>query len=366
MGMSLQPSPDRSDTSNEARLARYTTVSTELALLSDRRLARLVAEARPIGSGIGGRSVLLEIADTPVFAKLVPLTDLEKRPENVMSTANLFNLPLFFQYGLGSPGFGVWRELAAHVMTTNWVLGKQCEHFPLLYHWRVLPGSTSAQTLTSDEQAEIERLITFWGNSPAVCERFDAITRASAHVILFLEYIPQILQDWLTEQVAIGEEAVASACSVVERELKTTVAFMNAKGLMHFDAHFRNILTDGRHLYFADFGLATSSRFELSEAELTFLNLHASHDACYVVTQLVDWLVMTYTDASGPGERIEYIRRYAYGDSPINVPPVVAEMIKRHAPTAFIMYDFYRNLYLESRTTPYPLDAIQQVYKPDQ
>jgi hypothetical protein len=104
-------------------------------LLSDRRLGDLVDEARVIGSGIGGTSLLLRVEDTPVFVKSVPLTDLERRPENVMSTANLFGLPVCCQYGVGGPAFGVWREVAAHAMTTSWVLGARSESFPLLYHW---------------------------------------------------------------------------------------------------------------------------------------------------------------------------------------------------------------------------------------
>lgn len=42
---------------------------------------------------------------------------------------------------------------------------------------------------------------------------------------------------------------------------------MNTRGLLHFDAHFENILTDGQRLFFADYGLAISSRFELSRDE---------------------------------------------------------------------------------------------------
>jgi hypothetical protein len=96
--------------------------------------SRKLVEAAPlIGSGIGGTSVSLEIEGWPVFAKRVPLTDLERRPDNVMSTANVFQLPTCYQYGVGSAGFGAWRELAAYVMTTNWVLGGRYAGFPLRY-----------------------------------------------------------------------------------------------------------------------------------------------------------------------------------------------------------------------------------------
>ncbi|MGA4844917.1 hypothetical protein ACOBQB_00960 [Streptomyces sp. G5(2025)] len=56
---------------------------------------------------------------------------------------------------------------------------------------------------------------------------------------------------------------------------------MNACGLLHFDAHFENILTDGRQLFFADYGLAISSRFELAQGEADFFDQHRTYDQCY-------------------------------------------------------------------------------------
>jgi hypothetical protein len=105
----MERSLDRSCRSYATRLARYSTVSTSLALLSDRRLGELVDEAALIGTGIGGTAVRLAIEDTPVFTKRVPLTDLERRPEHVMSTANMFQLPTLTQYG---SRFGRWRRMA--------------------------------------------------------------------------------------------------------------------------------------------------------------------------------------------------------------------------------------------------------------
>ena len=89
---------------DSARLSAYSAVSTSLALCSDRGLRELVDAAMPIGSGIGGKSALLEVDGTPVFVKRVPLTDLERQPEHVRSTANLFGLPVFCQYGVGAIG----------------------------------------------------------------------------------------------------------------------------------------------------------------------------------------------------------------------------------------------------------------------
>jgi len=105
------------DMSRDARLAAHSAVSTALALCSDLELGDLVDAAEPMGSGIGGTSALLDIGGTPVFVKRVPLSDLERQPENVRSTANLFELPAFSHFGvgvIGGPGLGAWRAGRAH------------------------------------------------------------------------------------------------------------------------------------------------------------------------------------------------------------------------------------------------------------
>ncbi len=335
-----------------ARVARHGTVSTALALLSDRRLGELVEAAPLIGSGIGGTSVSLEVEGTPVFAKRVPLTDLERRPDNVMSTANVFQLPTRYQYGVGSAGFGAWRELAAHVMTTNWVLGGRCAGFPLMYHWRVLPGPTPVPS----DPLELERTVGYWGGSPAVRERLAAIDRASAGIVLFLESIPIGLRDWLAAQVAAGPDQVEAACAMLERDLRAVVPFMNANGLVHFDAHLGNMLTDGERLYLGDLGLAASHRFELSAPEREFLWTNRSYDGCHTVTVLVNWLVSAVAGITGVAERNEYIRR----DDPAGLPDWAAAVFKRYAPVAVVMNDFYWKLFGESRATPYPVDEIER------
>src|SRR3989338_11082768 len=58
-----------------------------------------------------------------------------------------------------------------------------------------------------------------------------------------------------------------------------TFDFMKAQGMVHFDAHLNNILTDGEHLYFSDLGLVSCDKFELSSEEEAFLRKHlASYD----------------------------------------------------------------------------------------
>lgn len=268
------------DTKIAKRRTTYCTIATELALMSDQHLLRFVENSTPICTNIGGTASFLTIGSTRIFVKKVRLTDIEKQPENILSTANLFGLPTYYQYGIGSLGFGVWRELAAHIMTTNWILTGECVNFPLLYHWRKLPRLKPE--LTSAEQLnEIDRDVEFWEGSSPVRLRLEQALNASADIVLFLEYFPENLDTWLGKQIAKGGDIAESACAMVESNLKAISSFINSRGLLHFDAHFMNILTDGQQLYFADFGLATCTRFELSEAESDFFKKHLNYDQCY-------------------------------------------------------------------------------------
>jgi hypothetical protein len=353
--------------SHAQRLENYQAVSSSLSTLRDEQVSALLEKSAPVASGIRGTAVLFEIAGVPVFAKRVALTELERCAENRLSTTNVFKLPAYCHYGVGSPGFGVWRELAANTAATAWVLNAGCENFPLVYHWRELPNAPHAHVHVHEELADVERAVAFWNGSSAMRARMDAIAQASASVVMFFEYIPQSLQTWLIEQKAAGGTAIEAACAMVERGLLSAVARMNAGGLMHFDAHFRNILTDGERLYFADLGLATMRAFDLSNDEIAFVKRHANHDACYAKTQLVNWLVSNVCDEPHltnhrtPEARNDFIQRCAEGAKIIGAPAWAASTIERHSPIASVMNAGYWQLHTESRTTPFPADEIERV-----
>ncbi|MFI0214894.1 protein kinase family protein [Streptomyces lydicus] len=345
------------DPQHAARLATYGTVATRLSLLSDRRLGEVVDAAAPLGSGVGGRSAELDVDGTRVFVKRVPLTDIELRPENARSTANLFGLPLFYQYGVGSAGFGGWRELAVHVMTTNWVLGNEYEGFPLMYHWRVLPDSPPEGF--ADTFGGIDGAVVHWEGSAAVRERLEAIGRSSSSLVLFLEHVPQTLGDWLHDyRNAAPEGGKGSPYLWVEEALARGADFMSSHGLVHFDAHFANVLTDGRLLYFADFGLALSSGFELSTAEADFLSSHLAYDRCHTMRHLLHHHLPEGL-FGGLGHEA-FLREWIAGHQPDGVPREIAAIIDRHARTTVVMGEFARRLLTESKRTPFPAAEIER------
>ncbi|WP_329123771.1 protein kinase family protein [Streptomyces sp. NBC_01465] len=349
MTMDLMQQPPQA-VSAPARRSVHADVSTSLSLLSDDRLAKDVAAAEQLGTGIGGRSAVLEVAGSRVFVKRVPLTGLELRPEHLRSTANLFGLPTYYQYGVGSAGFGAWRELAVHTMTTNWVLADACEAFPLMYHWRVLPDSPPEEF--TDFAGGIEGAVAHWEGSGAVRERLEAIGRSTYSLVLFLEYVPHTLGDWLADHG--GEAPFLRAADGVARG----VDFMASQGLVHFDAHFHNILTDGHRVYFTDFGLALSDRFELGPDEAGFLARHRAYDH----GQTMCHLLRNHLPGGGVGAGevgfAAFLADWIAGERRGDLSPAVADLVDRYAPTALVMDGFYGRLLNETKTTPFPAAAL--------
>jgi hypothetical protein len=338
------------------RIQRYGQISTTLACLSDRQLAHLLSTAETAHSGIGGKSLLLEIDGLPVFVKRVPLTDLERQPENFLSTANLFQLPLFCQYGIGSPGFGAWRELVAHIMTTNWVLSGECPSFPVLYHWRIL-ASSQPDPVNIEEWGSLDECVRYWENSTSLRKRIEEVNSASHGIFLFLEYVPGTLYSWLSSQLSAGESSAGAAIRFVEDNLRTTVDYMNSRDFLHFDAHFENILTDGKLIYLSDFGLASSLKFDLSQDEMEFFNSHKNYDRCVTAVSLLHSII---TSLNGKEKWQDALRAYLSGKR-CEPAPALASAIKRYAPVALTLDEFYQRLKKVTKTTAYPAAELERL-----
>jgi hypothetical protein len=325
---------DQDDTGSLAsRLDRHRVVTAALTGLDDDELANRVETATPLGVGIGGRTARLDVAGVPVFVKRIPLTDRERRPGHLGSTANLFGLPTCYQYGVGSTGFGAWRELATHHTTTQWVRSGVSARFPLLHHWRVLPSPPAPLPDFGD-----------WNGDPAVARRIAEIEAATAGVVLFLEYVPQNLHEWLTERFDAGDGARATAFA--ERELSAVTEVLRAHGIVHFDAHPGNLLTDGRRLYLSDFGLALDGAFALSDTEAAFLGRHRDWDRWDTRRYLVNWLCHRLAPGTG--------REALIRDGGPGLPAWARAVVRRYGPTVTLLNDFYDRLLDGPATARYP------------
>lgn len=339
------------------RRRRWQVVSAALAALNDDDVATLLADGR-VGNGIGGAHAVFDLADVRVFAKSVPLTEEERR--SARSTANLFGLPVQCQYGVGSPSFNVWREIAAHERTTDWVLEGEEVAFPLLYHWRVLPGSSYE---VQPEHADVEAAVAFFGGDRSVARRIEATAAARWSLVLFLEHVPWNVEDWLGRELAGGGAAADAAVELLERALLPAIRSMNDRGLFHFDAHLRNILTDGDAVYISDFGLATSPDFDLSATERQLVDDHLLHDPAYAISRIVNQVVTACSGVVDPAApdyavRNAYIRRCAQGVEVAGIPVSAAAFIMRFAPLAVVMNDFYWQLFEGAPVLYFPRGAV--------
>lgn len=342
----------------QERRRRLAIASHALGRLDNRDLEALLAGAAPLGHGIGGTSCRIDVEGIPVFVKRVPVTDVERRTGQVGSTSNIFSLPPSCHYGIGGPGFGVWREVAAHEMTTEWVLGGLTSAFPLTYHWRMLPSGPLA---LPDELQDVDQSVRYWSGSPEVRTRIGALAGASSAVWIFLEHVPYTLAGWLARQRQAGLDAIESACRLIEEEMHAGAEIMGTKKFLHLDAHFENVLTDGKRLYFADFGLAMSSDFDLSDGEIAFFRRHRNFDRSYLFTALVRWILENLAGVRRD-EHLRTLERVQTSHIAEGLPEVAGRIVDRYAPIAEVALRFYRDLQVRSRDADYPTAAESRAW----
>lgn len=248
----------------QSRREAYSRISTAVAYLDDVELRSAVLTTGLTARGGWGASHPAEIAGWPVFVKRLPLTEVERA--HMFSTRNRFRLPSYYNYGVGSAGFGVFRELASHVKTTNWVLEGAIESFPLLYHSRVMTRASRS----ADPRFRLDDYVRLWNGSRAVANYMMAREEAGHELWLVLERFPHTMATWLPANQGAAGRVVDQLCS--------TIAFLRSHGIVHFDAHTWNVVGDGEQLHLTDFGLVLDSQFDLTDRERSFLGKHSHYD----------------------------------------------------------------------------------------
>lgn len=319
--------------------------AAELAALDDAALARLLATSTPLGAGIGGRTARLDVAGTPVFVKRVPLT---AREAERRSTADPYGLPLVTHYGMGaSPAGGAWRELEAHRAAAGLGLA------PELYHWRLIRETEPAPLPA--ELADTAAVAKSWG--PAAALRVEELRHAPASLLLFMEHLPHTLHDWLLPRVhEAGAEA--DVARVAER-LDAATRTMSAHGLVHFDGHWGNVLTDGSRVLYTDFGLALADSFALTAEEGAFLAAHRAHDLGYARSFLVNWLLTQAYGLSGAQRRAHFRT-----PRPLPAPGPGAALLARDLPLTSVLTPFLVAVAEGARDIPYPSAEVARTLRP--
>jgi hypothetical protein len=176
----------------ETRRQTYFNISSQIARLDDAQL-RSLFDDRELSTGWGINQTI-ELGQSQVFVKRIPVTNLEY--ENLFATKNLYELPTYYNYGVSSAGFGVFRELITHIKTTTWVLAGSIATFPLMYHYRIVPFT--GQRADVDLKRH-KAYVKYWGNSANIGKYILDRANANYELVFFLEYIPHVLDVWLRE-----------------------------------------------------------------------------------------------------------------------------------------------------------------------
>lgn len=286
----------------ELRRKRFFKLSSQIAQLDNAQLHSLFADSESSTSSSGwGINHAIVLGQSKVFVKRVPITSIEYN--NLLSTKNLYELPTYCNYGFGSTGFGVFRELVTHIKTTQWVLEGAIATFPLMYHYRIIP--------VSGRQADVDRsrlkdYVEYWGNSENAGNYVLDRAIAKYELVFFLEYIPHVLGTWLRENPDKLQQPL--------NDLRTTIDFLRTKGIIHFDAHFHNVLTDDEQIYLTDFGLVLDKSFALTKDEESFFEQNTFYDYGEVLRNL-GHLIQPLYDACSENNKRQILEKYNINES---------------------------------------------------
>jgi len=356
------------DRNMKDRLNTHYKLSSDLALLSDKRLKTLLSKSGKEFEAGWGQSGDLNISGKRVFVKRIPLTDLEMA--NAYSTKNLYKIPTWYNYGIGSAGFGAFRELAAHVKTTNWVREGSCAAFPLLHHHRIL----TVQNDGDSDLPDLKNYIAYWNGSKTV-ERYMRDRKKSKHqLVLFIEAFTP-LPEWIVKNPLKLTAMLPRATKCID--------FLHQNGVIHFDGHEQNWLTDGKDVFLTDFGLLLDKEFELSKAEMQFFHKHRHYDYAQVVTAFGNELIEIYlhkhkkpfelikkelkNSSNGSGSEMVAVIRAAmhlHESKQIKLPASLYGFIAKHQSVIYTKNEFFHTLARGKKTSElYPARKLLQLLR---
>jgi hypothetical protein len=293
----------------------------QLLAMSDEDLLTLVRAGTGATNGIGACCTCV-VEDEKIFVKRLPLSDIEA--DQAYSTRNHFDLPTVYSYGVGSLGFGPWRELAA-LQALHGVQG-----FPSLLHHRVMPSTAVPAPLPWTE----EEYVHYWNDSQAVGRYVQARNAATQELWLVLEHGGTPADVWLGSNL--------DNIDVLLGQVFDAIGELQDRQMVHFDAHFGNIVTDGRRCQLVDFGLAMSTDFELSSEERVFLDEHRHYDYGWVLGNLGIMLAVTV----GAEPSIQSLRHQLDDLRAIDgkCPPTFLGAIDRYREPMLYMLDFFERM----------------------
>lgn len=351
-----------------SRQTTYHTLSTTLAHLTPAQLKTLLKNADSThGWGVNHT---ITVGKTNVFVKSIPVTDLEYA--HPFATRNLYDLPTYYNYGVGSAGLGVWRELVTHIKTTNWVLSGACERFPLMYHYRIVPRLGEYAAIDQERQ---DRYVTYWNSNANIGQYMLDRMNAKYELVLFLEHFQHVLSSWMGNHL---DQLVSFL-----NDLRDTTTFLRKNGIIHFDAHLGNTVTEGKHPYLTDFGLVLDRRFDLSETERAFFKKNTHYDEGEILTGL-GWLLRDHFEHLPEAIQKAVLQKYGLEiDSPwlqrygvflenvlamneagdLQMDKVLIENIVEHRDIIYLMLKFFVGMQSPKKDVTFPNSKLKRLLK---
>ena len=175
----------------------------------------------------------------------------------------MVGIPPAFNYPFGSPGLSVGRELAFARRSTEWVVSGECPLFPLLIRDRIIQRPQPTRSVAGDYSA-------YRGDVASMSEYLHDRGAATSALVLVYEG----LLDNATECITTCPSDVGWIVDDVEH----AIAFLQARGIVHFDIDLFNVVADGGQAYIADHGLVMDPTFDLNSVERQFLDRNRRFD----------------------------------------------------------------------------------------
>lgn len=194
--------------------------------------------------------------------KKIPLTTLEYN--NMFDTSNLYNLPTFYNYPIGSAGINCFRELTMHIKTTNWVLEGKIKHFIMMYHYRIIKKENHIID-------DIQKVETKWNGNKNIKKYLIERLNAPYEIIVVMEYFPITLNEWLKQDI--------TNVYSYKKQIYPLLNFLQEQHVIHFDSHSKNFVVSKEGIiYMIDFGLVLDLEFNLTKEEIKFFNKNTMFD----------------------------------------------------------------------------------------
>lgn len=232
----------------------YNKLSDKLVVLTDKEILELTniqSERKK-----WGEHGVIKLAGNNLFFKKLPLS--EKFMLNQFNTKNLYNIPVNCNYGFGTAGVNPWRELITHIKTSNMVLTKEIDNFPLLYYYRIIKDD-SRNFETGINEKLLERF-----NFKNYHLYLEDRAKCNYKIVMFLEYIPNMLFKFINNDINYVKYFFKESTKILD--------FLQTNGVLHLDTHWGNYLVDDNgKLYLTDFGIVLDKNFDLDEKEKLFM-----------------------------------------------------------------------------------------------